>query len=50
MCDEQVQKLYTILRTLIYERQKYLLDNLYLNSPQNARHRTFFNKIVYLYI
>ena len=45
----QVQKFYTIFRTLIYERQKKLLDNYYSKEPQNARHRTFFNKEVYLY-
>ncbi|MBQ3311506.1 hypothetical protein IJG72_05450 [bacterium] len=47
--EPQVQKLYTIFRTLIYERQKKLLDNYYSNNPQNARHRMFFNKEVYLY-
>ena len=47
--EPQVQKFYTIFRTLIYERQKRLLDNYYLSNPQNARHRRFFNKEVYLY-
>ena len=47
--EPQVQKFYTIFRTLIYDKQKKLLDNYYLNNPQNARHRTFFNKEVYLY-
>ena len=47
--EPQVQKFYTILRTLIYKRQKRLLDNYYLSNPQNARHRRFFNKEVYLY-
>ena len=47
--EPQVQKFYTIFRTLIYERQKKLLDNYYPKEPQNARHRTFFNKEVYLY-
>lgn len=47
--EPQVQKFYTIFRTLIYERQKKLLDNYYLNNPQNARHRMFFSKEVYLY-
>ena len=47
--EPQVQKFYTIFRTLIYERQKKLLDNYYLSNPQNARHRRFFNKEVYLY-
>ena len=47
--EPQVQKFYTIFRTIIYDKQKMLLDNYYLNNPQNARHRTFFNKEVYLY-
>ena len=47
--EPQVQKFYTIFRTLIYERQKKLLDNFYCENPQNARHRRFFNKKVYLY-
>ena len=47
--EPQVQKFYTIFRTLIYDKQKKLLDNYYLNNPQNARHRMFFNKEVYLY-
>ena len=47
--EPQVQNFYTIFRTIIYERQKKLLDNYYSKEPQNARHRTFFNKEVYLY-
>ena len=47
--EPQVQKFYTIFRTLIYEKQKKLLDNYYSNNPQNARHRRFFDKVVYLY-
>lgn len=47
--EDSVQKFYTVFRTLIYERQKKLLNNYYSNNPQNARHRKFFNKEVYLY-
>ena len=47
--EPQVQKFYTIFRILIYDKQKMLLDNYYSKEPQNARHRTFFNKEVYLY-
>lgn len=47
--EPQVQKFYTIFRILIYDKQKKLLDNYYSKEPQNARHRTFFNKEVYLY-
>jgi len=47
--EPQVQKFYTIFRTLIYERQKNLLDKFYSENPQNARHRKFFNKEIYLY-
>ena len=47
--EPQVQKFYTIFRTLIYERQKKLLDNFYSLNPQNSRHRRFFDKGVYLY-
>lgn len=47
--EPQVQKFYTIFRTLIYDKQKKLLDDIYFKEPQNARHRTFFNKEVYLY-
>ena len=47
--EDSVQKFYTIFRTLIYERQKKLLDNFYSLNPQKARHRKFFNKDVYLY-
>ena len=37
--EPQVQKFYTIFRTLIYDKQKKLLDNYYLNNPQNTRHK-----------
>lgn len=47
--EPQVQKFYTIFRTLIYNRQKKLLDDFYSKNPQNARHRRFFDKEVYLY-
>ena len=47
--EPQVQKFYTIFRSLIYNRQKKLLDNFYSKGPQNARHRVFFDKEVYLY-
>ena len=47
--EPQVQKFYTIFRTLIYNRQKKLLDDFYSKNPQNARHRKFFDKEVYLY-
>ena len=47
--EPQVQKFYTIFRTLIYDRQKKILDNFYSKNPQNARHRRFFDKEVYLY-
>lgn len=47
--EPQVQKFYTIFRTIIYNWQKKLLDNFYSNDPQNARHRVFFDKEVYLY-
>ena len=47
--EPQVQKFYTIFRTIIYDKQKKLLDNYYPKEPQNARHRRFFNKEVYLY-
>ncbi len=47
--EPQVQKFYTIFRALIYERQKKILDNFYSENPQNARHRRFFDKEVYLY-
>ena len=48
--EDQVQKIYTIFRTLIYQRQKQNLDFYYLKSPQKARHRKFFNQEVYLYL
>ena len=48
--EDQVQKIYTIFRTLIYNRQKQKLDFYYLKSPQKARHRKFFNQEVYLYL
>lgn len=47
--EDQVQKFYTIFRTLIYQRQKRQLDSYYSKQPQKARHRKFFNKEVYLY-
>jgi len=49
MGEDQVQKIYTIFRKIIYEQQKKLLDNNYSKNPQNARHRRFFEKEVYLY-
>ena len=48
--EDQVQKFYTIFRTLIYQRQKRQLDSYYSKQPQKARHRKFFNKEVYLYL
>lgn len=48
--EDQVQKFYTIFRMLIYERQEKWLRDFYVQEPQNARHRKFFNKEVYLYI
>ena len=48
--EDQVQKIYTIFRTLIYQRQKQKLDFYYLKSPQKARYRKFFNQEVYLYL
>lgn len=47
--EDQVQKFYTIFRTLIYQRQKRQLDSYYLKQPQKARHRKFFDTEVYLY-
>ena len=47
--EDQVQKFYTIFRTLIYQRQKRQLDSYYSKQPQKARHRKFFNTEVYLY-
>ena len=47
--EDQVQKFYTIFRTLIYQRQKRQLDSYYSKQPQKARHRKFFNQEVYLY-
>lgn len=47
--EDQVQKIYTIFRILIYNRQKQKLDFYYLKSPQKARHRKFFDTEVYLY-
>ena len=44
-----MQKFYTIFRTIIYDKQKKLLNDFYSKEPQNARHRRFFNKEVYLY-
>ena len=50
MGEEQVQKIYTIFRTLIYERQEKQLRNYYVQESQNARRRKFFDQEVYLYI
>lgn len=47
--EDQVQKFYTIFRTLIYQRQKRQLDSYYSKQPQKARHRKFFDTEVYLY-
>lgn len=49
MGEDQVQKFYTIFRKLIYERQEKCLKTFYFQYPQNARHRRFFEKEVYLY-
>lgn len=49
MGEDQVQKIYTIFRKIIYEQQKKFLDNNYSKNPQNVRHRRFFEKEVYLY-
>lgn len=48
--EDQVQKFYTIFRTLIYERQEKRLRDFYVQEPQNARRRMFFDQEVYLYI
>lgn len=48
--EDQVQKFYTIFRMLIYERQEKWLRNYYVQEPQNARRRKFFDQEVYLYI
>lgn len=48
--EDQVQKFYTIFRTIIYERQEKWLKNFYVQEPQNARHRKFFDQEIYLYI
>ena len=48
--EDQVQKFYTIFRMLIYERQEKWLRDFYVQEPQNARHRKFFDQEVYLYI
>ncbi len=48
--EDQVQKFYTIFRMLIYERQEKQLRNFYVQGPQNARRRKFFDQEVYLYI
>lgn len=50
MGEDQVQKFYTIFKTLIYERQEKRLKDFYAQEPQNARHRKFFDQEVYLYI
>ena len=48
--EDQLQKFYTIFRMLIYERQEKWLRNYYVQKPQNARRRKFFDQEVYLYI
>lgn len=48
--EDQVQKFYTIFRMLIYERQEKRLKDFYVQEPQNARRRKFFDKEIYLYI
>ena len=48
--EDQVQKFYTIFRTLIYERQEKRLRHFYAQEHQNARRRKFFDQEVYLYI
>lgn len=50
MGEDQVQKFYTIFRMLIYERQEKRLRDFYVQEPQNARRRKFFDQEVYLYI
>lgn len=50
MGEDQVQKIYTIFRMLIYERQEKRLRDFYVQEPQNARCRKFFDQEVYLYI
>lgn len=50
MDEDQVQKFYTIFRTLIYERQEEWLRNFYAQESQNARRRKVFDQEVYLYI
>lgn len=50
MGEDQVQKFYTIIRTLIYERQEKRLRDFYVQEPQNARRRKFFDQEIYLYI
>ena len=50
MGEDQVQKFYTIFRTLVYELQEKWLRTFYAQEPQNARHRNFFDQEVYLYI
>ncbi len=50
MGEDRVQKFYTIFRTLIYERQEKWLMDFYIQEPQNARRRKFFDQEVYLYI
>lgn len=47
--EDQARKFYDIFRRLIYERQKSVLDNFYTINPQNARHRRFFEREVFLY-
>ena len=48
--EDQVQKFYTIFRMLIYEQQVKWLKDFYVQEPQNARRRKFFDQEVYLYI
>lgn len=50
MGEDQVQNFYTIFRMLIYERQEKRLKDFYIQEPQNARHRKFFDQEIYLYI
>ena len=48
--ENQVLKFFTIFRTIIYNKQKVLLDSYYYQNPQNARRRNFFNQEVFLYL
>lgn len=40
---------YCLFRKKIYDNQLKVLENLYLQNPQRARLRTFFDKIAYFY-